>query len=51
MSIKTNEIPVGVIGLGLMGCSITTCLADSRASGGGNCPDQYRYDYCRIAYP
>ena len=26
MSIKTNEIPVGVIGLGLMGCSITTCL-------------------------
>ena len=26
MSIKTNEIPVGVVGLGLMGCSITTCL-------------------------
>jgi len=26
MSIKTNEIPVGVIGLGLMGCSIVTCL-------------------------
>src|SRR5690606_28534416 len=24
--IKTNEIPVGVVGLGLMGCSITTCL-------------------------
>jgi 3-hydroxybutyryl-CoA dehydrogenase len=23
---KTNEIPVGVVGLGLMGCSITTCL-------------------------
>src|SRR3954452_14543620 len=26
MSIKTQEIPVGVVGLGLMGCSITTCL-------------------------
>lgn len=26
MSIKTNEIPAGVVGLGLMGCSITTCL-------------------------
>ena len=24
--IKTNEIQVGVVGLGLMGCSITTCL-------------------------
>src|SRR5690606_20809081 len=23
---KTSEIPVGVVGLGLMGCSITTCL-------------------------
>lgn len=23
---KTNEIPVGVVGLGLMGCSICTCL-------------------------
>jgi 3-hydroxybutyryl-CoA dehydrogenase len=23
---KTNEIPIGVVGLGLMGCSITTCL-------------------------
>ena len=26
MSINTKEIPVGVVGLGLMGCSITTCL-------------------------
>ena len=26
MSIRTKEIPVGVVGLGLMGCSITTCL-------------------------
>ena len=26
MSIDTKEIPVGVVGLGLMGCSITTCL-------------------------
>lgn len=26
MSIITKEIPVGVVGLGLMGCSITTCL-------------------------
>lgn len=26
MSIKTQEIEVGVVGLGLMGCSITTCL-------------------------
>ncbi len=26
MSINPNEIPVGVVGLGLMGCSITTCL-------------------------
>jgi 3-hydroxybutyryl-CoA dehydrogenase len=26
MSISTKEIPVGVVGLGLMGCSITTCL-------------------------
>jgi len=26
MSIRTIEIPVGVVGLGLMGCSITTCL-------------------------
>jgi 3-hydroxybutyryl-CoA dehydrogenase len=25
-AIKTNEIPVGIVGLGLMGCSITTCL-------------------------
>ncbi len=25
-SIQTNDIPVGVVGLGLMGCSITTCL-------------------------
>jgi 3-hydroxybutyryl-CoA dehydrogenase len=25
-SINTNEIPAGVVGLGLMGCSITTCL-------------------------
>src|SRR5690606_41303129 len=24
--IKTSAIPVGVVGLGLMGCSITTCL-------------------------
>ena len=24
--IKTNAIPIGVVGLGLMGCSITTCL-------------------------
>ena len=23
---NTNEIPIGVVGLGLMGCSITTCL-------------------------
>jgi 3-hydroxybutyryl-CoA dehydrogenase len=26
MAIKNAEIPVGVVGLGLMGCSITTCL-------------------------
>ncbi len=26
MSIRTKEIPVGVVGLGLMGCSIATCL-------------------------
>ena len=26
MPITTKEIPVGVVGLGLMGCSITTCL-------------------------
>ncbi|HTE29000.1 MAG TPA: 3-hydroxyacyl-CoA dehydrogenase family protein, partial [Chryseolinea sp.] len=26
MSIKTSEMPVGIVGLGLMGCSITTCL-------------------------
>jgi len=26
MSIKSQEIPVGIVGLGLMGCSITTCL-------------------------
>ena len=26
MSISTKEISVGVVGLGLMGCSITTCL-------------------------
>lgn len=26
MTINTNEIPVGVVGLGLMGCSITTCF-------------------------
>ncbi len=26
MSIITKEIPVGVVGLGLMGCSIATCL-------------------------
>lgn len=26
MSIKTEELYVGVVGLGLMGCSITTCL-------------------------
>lgn len=26
MPIITKEIPVGVVGLGLMGCSITTCL-------------------------
>jgi 3-hydroxybutyryl-CoA dehydrogenase len=26
MSINTSEIPVAVVGLGLMGCSITTCL-------------------------
>jgi 3-hydroxybutyryl-CoA dehydrogenase len=26
MEIKTSEIPVGVVGLGLMGCSITTCF-------------------------
>jgi 3-hydroxybutyryl-CoA dehydrogenase len=26
MAITTKEIPVGVVGLGLMGCSITTCL-------------------------
>ena len=26
MSIRTKEIHVGVVGLGLMGCSITTCL-------------------------
>ncbi|WP_018616939.1 3-hydroxyacyl-CoA dehydrogenase family protein [Segetibacter koreensis] len=26
MSIRTKEIGVGVVGLGLMGCSITTCL-------------------------
>src|SRR5688500_5187371 len=26
MSIRTKEIQVGVVGLGLMGCSITTCL-------------------------
>lgn len=25
-SINTNDIPVAVVGLGLMGCSITTCL-------------------------
>lgn len=25
-TINTNSIPVGVVGLGLMGCSITTCL-------------------------
>ena len=25
-TIKTENIPVGVVGLGLMGCSITTCL-------------------------
>jgi 3-hydroxybutyryl-CoA dehydrogenase len=26
MSIRTKEIPVGIVGLGLMGCSIATCL-------------------------
>jgi 3-hydroxybutyryl-CoA dehydrogenase len=26
MAINTSEIPVAVVGLGLMGCSITTCL-------------------------
>lgn len=26
MSVDTKEIPVGVVGLGLMGCSICTCL-------------------------
>lgn len=26
MNIETKEIPVGVVGLGLMGCSICTCL-------------------------
>jgi 3-hydroxybutyryl-CoA dehydrogenase len=26
MDIKTSEIPVAVVGLGLMGCSITTCF-------------------------
>ena len=26
MTTNTSEIPVGVVGLGLMGCSITTCL-------------------------
>lgn len=26
MEIKTSDIPVGVVGLGLMGCSITTCF-------------------------
>jgi 3-hydroxybutyryl-CoA dehydrogenase len=26
MEINTHEIPVGVVGLGLMGCSITTCF-------------------------
>src|SRR3954454_16138692 len=26
MAIKTKEIEIGVVGLGLMGCSITTCL-------------------------
>ncbi len=26
MSIKTSEMPIGIVGLGLMGCSITTCL-------------------------
>lgn len=26
MAISTSEIPVAVVGLGLMGCSITTCL-------------------------
>lgn len=25
-SVNTNDLPVGVVGLGLMGCSITTCL-------------------------
>ena len=25
-TINTKNIPVGVVGLGLMGCSITTCL-------------------------
>ena len=25
-AINTREIPVGIVGLGLMGCSITTCL-------------------------
>ena len=27
MEINTTDIPVGVVGLGLMGCSITTCFA------------------------
>ena len=26
MGIIANEIPIGVVGLGLMGCSIATCL-------------------------
>lgn len=26
LSMNTKEIPIGVVGLGLMGCSITTCL-------------------------
>jgi hypothetical protein len=26
MSIRTKEIPMGVVGLSLMGCSIATCL-------------------------
>ena len=24
--VNSNEVPAGVVGLGLMGCSITTCL-------------------------
>ncbi|WP_236973543.1 3-hydroxyacyl-CoA dehydrogenase family protein [Membranihabitans maritimus] len=47
---NTNEIPVGIVGLGLMGCSITTCLlmAGHPVVGVAPIPDDLEFAEKRI---